>query len=133
MRYFEHLSNISLRAKIPVSCIIHTHVDIHDDVVMGERCKIQAQAFIPNGVTLGDDVFIGPGVIFTNDPKLENYTEPVKTHVGNGAKLGAGTIVIAGNNIGKGAMTGAGSIVTKPIPDNELWCGNPATYLRTLY
>lgn len=130
--YKPELSNISVKAKIGKDCIIHTHVDIHDDVEMGERCKIQAQAFLPNGVRLGDDVFIGPGVIFTNDPKLSNYTEPVKTYVGWGAKIGAGAIVIAGNNIGQGSVIGAGSVVTKSIPPYQLWVGNPARFLKDL-
>lgn len=130
--YKPELSNISKRAKICDDCIIHAGVHIHDYVEIGNRCKIQAMAFLPTGVKLEDDVFIGPGVIFTNDPDLQNYKRPIKTLVQRGSKIGAGAIIKAGVTIGAGAIIGMGSVVTKDIPPKELWVGVPAKHLKYL-
>jgi acetyltransferase-like isoleucine patch superfamily enzyme len=132
MRYSEHLSNISPQATIPDSCTIHAGVHIHDKVVMGERCSIQAGAMLFNGVTLEDDVFIGPAVIFTNDRKIaidvggRDKFYPVPTLVKKGARIGANATILCGITIGEGAKIGAGSVVTKDVPAGETWVGNPA-------
>ena len=97
------------------------------DVVIGERVKIQAFAFIPDGVTIEDDVFIGPHVCFTNDvyppSGKENWK---KTLVKKGAKIGANASILAGVTIGENAMVGMGAVVIKDVPDGETHVGNPA-------
>lgn len=129
--YCQNLSNIAA-CTIGEECTIHAPVWIGNEVKIGDRVKIQAFTFIPDGVTIEDDVFIGPRVTFTNDPKLaiagrQHWKE---TLVRKGAKLGAGVIVIAGVIIGKDAIVGAGAVVTKDVPAGETWVGNPARKIR---
>jgi len=105
-------------------------VEIGDGAKIGCDCKIEAFAFIPPGVTIEDDVFIGPHACFTNDlyprAKPARDWKPVKTLVKKGASIGANATIICGVTIGKGAMVGAGSVVTKDVPDYALVAGNPA-------
>jgi UDP-2-acetamido-3-amino-2,3-dideoxy-glucuronate N-acetyltransferase len=103
-------------------------------VVVGDRCKIEAYAFIPTGVSIEDEVFIGPHAVFTNDlhPKAVGEWDIVPTVVKKGASIGAGTVVICGVTIGAGAMVGAGSVVTKDVPPRTLVIGNPARVIKRL-
>lgn len=131
--WHEELSNISKKAKIGDGTIIHAHVDIHDQVAIGRDCQIEAQVFIPNGVMLQDNVFVGPGTIFTNDPRLDVSKEefyPIKTLVMRGARIGANCTIRAGVTIGENAIVGMGSVVLQDIPSGQTWVGNPARFLR---
>lgn len=130
MRYHEHLSNISPKASIGRKCTLHAGVHIHDDVKIGDNCKIQAMVFMPNGVILEDNVFVGPMVCFTNDPTLGDDFEPVTTMVLEGAKIGANSTIRAGIVIGHNSIIGCGSVVLTDVPDNQVWAGNPARYIR---
>ena len=89
--------------------------------------KIEAFTFIPTGVTIEDDVFIGPNVTFTNDlyppSGSANWKE---TKVKSGASLGASSVILPGITIGSKARVGAGAVITKDIPDGETWVGVPA-------
>lgn len=122
------LSNVSLNAEIGEGSTIHSHVWIGDGVVIGRDCRIQAFSFIPSGIVLGDNVFIGPRVTFLNDKHPPGLW--LKTIVENGAVIGAGAIILPGLVIGKGAVVGAGAVVTKDVPAGETWIGNPAKQLR---
>ena len=125
------LSNISDSAVIGKGSTIHSHVVIYDDVIIGNNCKIQARAFIPNGITLENNVFIGPAVVFTNDPKPpSDHKGWEKTLVKEGASIGANSTILSGLTIGKNAMVGAASLVTKDIPDGEVWVGSPAKFYK---
>ncbi len=115
--------------KIGKNCKIAAFVEIQKDVIIGNNCVIEAFAYIPTGVTLEDEVFIGPHVCFTNDkkPKAVNPGwKLISTVVKKGASIGAGAVIICGITIGKGAMVGAGSVVTKDVPEKTLVLGNPA-------
>ena len=121
------LSNIHPDAKIGKS-IIHSHVWIGNDVVIGDGCKIQAFAYIPPGVFIEDEVFIGPHVCFTNDkcPNLGRKWQIQKTVVRQGAVIGANATILPNLVIGKNSIIGAGAVVTRSVPNNETWAGNPA-------
>jgi acetyltransferase-like isoleucine patch superfamily enzyme len=115
-------------------------VEIQRGASVGRRCKIQSHAFICDGVTIGDEVFVGHGVIFIND-KLPRATTLegelqgdvdwtlLRTTVEDGASLGSGAIILGGVLIGEGAMIGAGAVVTKHVEPGEVVAGNPARAL----
>jgi acetyltransferase-like isoleucine patch superfamily enzyme len=116
---------------------IGTFVEIKKEVKIGKNCKIEPFAFIPEGVTLEDGVFIGPHVCFTNDKlpratntdgslKSEDDWEISKTIVKKRAAIGANATIMCGITIGENAMIGAGSVVTKDVPKNSIAVGNPA-------
>jgi acetyltransferase-like isoleucine patch superfamily enzyme len=116
-------------ARIGEDCRIGKCAYIGKDVIIGKGCKIQNRATIYQGVTLGDRVFVGPHVTFTNDlyPRAAaDDFELVPTQVEDNASIGAGSIVICGITIGRYAMIGAGSVVTKSVPPHALVHGNPA-------
>lgn len=120
--------NIWGRVRIGQATKIGAYAELGDGVVVGARCKIGAKAFLPPGVTLGDEVFIGPGVIFTNDkhPKAVGDWTCLPTRVDSGASIGAGSVILPGLTIGAGAIIGAGSVVTHDVPPGETWAGPPA-------
>jgi acetyltransferase-like isoleucine patch superfamily enzyme len=76
-------------------------------------------------VRLGDGVFIGPHVCFTNDRHPPSETWEI-TIVNDGASIGAGAVLLPGITLGKNCMIGAGSVVTRDVPEGETWVGNPA-------
>lgn len=128
--YQEELSNIR-ECEIGENCIIHSHVWIGDNVIIGNNVRIQAFSFIPEGVRIDDNVFIGPRVTFTNDKNPpSDKTRWQKTYVLEGARIGAGAIILPGVVIGENAMVGAGAVVTKDIPNGEVFVGNPAKELK---
>jgi acetyltransferase-like isoleucine patch superfamily enzyme len=99
------------------------YIDI--DVKIGHGCKIQNYACIYSNTIIGNDVFIGPHVVITNDkyPDARNRDFKAKcfTVIHDGASIGANSTVISGVTIGKNAMIGAGSVVTKDVPENGMW------------
>lgn len=115
-------------AKIGNYCNINAFCFIENDVVIGDNVTIKCGVYIWDGVTLEDNVHIGPDVTFTNDlyPRSKHNFEISKTVVKHGASVGANATIIAGITIGEFALIGAGSVVTKNIPNNTLWIGNPA-------
>lgn len=97
-------------------------------MVIGKNCKIEAKVFIPPGVIMGDEVFVGPSVVFTNDkhPKATGEWERKMTIVGDKVSIGANATILPGLRIGGGAVIGAGSVVTKDIEPGTTYYGNPA-------
>ncbi len=117
------------KAKIGDDCNICANVLIENEVIIGNRVTVKSGVQIWEGVILEDDVFIGPNVTFTNDlvPRSKQYPEKyAKTMICKGASVGANSTIIAGNTIGEYSMIGAGSVVTKNVPANTIWYGNPA-------
>lgn len=102
-------------------------------VIVGDRCRIQDDALLFDGVTLDADVFIGPGVVFTNvrTPRafISRRAAFEKTGVGRGASIGANATIVCGVSIGSGALIGAGAVVTHNIGAFEIVVGNPARRL----
>ncbi len=120
---------------------IGTFVEIQKGVKIGNRCKISSHTFICEGVTLEDEVFVGHGVVFTNDrlPRATNQkgelqTEAdwkcIQTLVKRGASIGSGATLLCGVTIGENAMIGAGSVVTKDVPTGATVAGNPARIMK---
>lgn len=127
-----HFSHILKDCKIGAGCNIGQNVVIGPNVVVGNNVKIQNNVSVYTGVTLEDDVFCGPSMVFTNvfNPRsaIPRNTEDafLKTLVKRGASIGANATVVCGNNIGQYAFVGAGAVVTKDVPDFALVYGNPA-------
>lgn len=124
-------THISKDAVIGENCTIGEHVFIGEGVVIGNGCKIQNGAQLFKGVTIEDNVFIGPHVVTTNDimPKADgkDWLDRFElTLIKAGASIGANVTIVCGVTIGYNAMVGAGSVVTKDIPNHEVWYGNPA-------
>lgn len=116
---------------------IGTFVEIQKGVVVGDRCKISSHSFLCEGVTLEAEVFVGHGVMFTNDPypratadgRLQTQADwvVVPTTVRRGASIGSGAAILCGVTIGEHAMIGAGAVVTRDVPDFAIVAGVPAT------
>lgn len=116
------------KAAIGTNCNINAHCFIENDVKIGDNVTIKCGVFLWDGITIEDNVQIGPGVTFTNDkyPRAKQKFSVSKTVVKQGASIGANATIIGGITIYEYASIGAGSIVTKDIPNNTLWLGNPA-------
>jgi UDP-2-acetamido-3-amino-2,3-dideoxy-glucuronate N-acetyltransferase len=125
-----HFSHIMKGCKIGDRCNIGQNVVISPDVILGKNVKIQNNVSVYTGVTCGDNVFLGPSCVFTNvtNPRsgVNRRGQYDKTHVGEGATIGANATIVCGHDIGKFAFIGAGSVVTKNVPDYALVVGNPA-------
>ena len=117
--------SVLLDCKIGERCTIHAPVWIGNNVAIGDDCKIQAFSFIPDGVVLGKNVFIGPSVVFTNDknPPSDMW---MWTVVEDNVSIGANATILPGIRICKGAVIGAGAVVTKTVPPGVTVYGNPA-------
>jgi UDP-2-acetamido-3-amino-2,3-dideoxy-glucuronate N-acetyltransferase len=115
-------------AKIGNHCNINAFCFIENDVVIGDYVTVKCGVYIWDGITIEDKVHIGPNVTFTNDlyPRSKHNFELARTIVKYGASLGANATILAGISIGEYALIGAGSVVTKNVPNNTLWIGNPA-------
>jgi len=130
-----HHAHISSSAKVGKNCIIGDNVFIGKGVKIGDGCKIQNNSFLPAGVELEDDVFIGPSVVFTNviNPRafIERKSEFIPTFVRKGASIGANCTILCGVSIERYAMIGAGAVVTKDISAFSVAFGNPAKVVGT--
>lgn len=124
-------TNVYETAKIGANCSVGMFSEIGHHVCIGDNTRVGMGTFICEGVSIGDDCFIGPRVCFTNDKYPPNTKDNwQRTYVKNGASIGANCTILPNVVIGENATVGAGSVVTKDIPANEVWCGNPAKFLR---
>lgn len=117
--------------------VIGPFVEIQRDVVVGRRCKISSHSFICSGVTIGDEVFVGHGVVFVNDKRPRATTEGGELQtvgdwtllpvvVERRASVGSGALVLGGVRIGEGALVGAGAVVTRDVEPHAVVAGVPA-------
>ena len=116
-------------ARIGRDCNINAQCFIENDVLVGDRVTVKCGVQLWDGITLEDDVFVGPNVTFANDkyPRSKVYPESFqRTVVKRGASIGANATILGGVTIGEGALIGAGSVVTRDVPAGQLWVGNPA-------
>jgi UDP-2-acetamido-3-amino-2,3-dideoxy-glucuronate N-acetyltransferase len=116
---------------------IGAFVEIQKNATVGSRCKISSHTFICEGVTIEDEVFVGHGVMFTNDPypsavndngtlQTEKDWTVVQTTVKRQAAIGSNATIMAGVTIGQHALVGAGAVVTRDVADYEIVAGVPA-------
>ena len=112
-------------------------VEVQAGATIGSNCKISSHTFICEGVQIGNGVFVGHGVMFTNDlyPRAINPDgslqtaadwKVVETHVEDGASIGSNATILAGITIGAGAIVGAGAVVTHDVPPRTIVAGVPA-------
>mgnify|MGYP001089014881 FL=1 len=125
-----HFSHIMSNATMGSNCNIGQNVVVSPDVVLGNNCKVQNNVSIYTGVTCDSDVFLGPSMVFTNiiNPRsaVNRRGQYLKTHVGEGASIGANSTIVCGNDIGPYAFIGAGAVITKFVKPYALVVGNPA-------
>ena len=122
-------AHILSKAVIGTDCNICDHTFVENDVVIGNRVTVKCGVQLWDGITVEDDVFIGPNATFTNDlfPRSKQYPEQfARTVIRKGASIGANATILPGLIIGQYAMVGAGSVVTKSIPPFAIVMGNPA-------
>jgi acetyltransferase-like isoleucine patch superfamily enzyme len=116
---------------------IGAFVEIQKNATIGARCKISSHSFICEGVVIEDEVFIGHGVMFTNDrfPRAANADGSLQTEadwkvettrICRGASVGSNATIVSGITVGIGALVGAGAVVTKDVPDYAIVAGVPA-------
>ena len=118
---------------------IGAFVEIQKGATIGRRCKVSSHTFVCEGVTIEDDVFVGHGVMFINDPypratvdgKLQTEADwtVVPTRVCRGASIGSGAAILCGVTIGERALVGAGAVVTRDVPADATVAGVPARQL----
>jgi UDP-2-acetamido-3-amino-2,3-dideoxy-glucuronate N-acetyltransferase len=120
---------------------IGAFVEIQKGCFIGKNCKISSHSFLCEGVNIEDNVFVGHGVMFTNDliPRATNpdgsaQTEDdwklIKTYIKKGASIGSNATILCGITIGENALVGAGAVVVKDVPANAVVVGNPAKIIK---
>ena len=121
-------------ASIGENCNICAHCFIENDVIIGNNVTLKCGVYLWDGITVEDNVLIGPNVTFTNDkyPRAKQSFILQRTLIKRSASIGAGSVILGGIVIGENALIAAGSVVTKDIPANELWMGNPARFVRKI-
>jgi UDP-2-acetamido-3-amino-2,3-dideoxy-glucuronate N-acetyltransferase len=116
-------------ARIGRDCNICDQVFIENVVVIGDRVTVKCGVQLWDGLTVADDVFIGPNATFSNDKfprSREHHAPPLQTWIGPGASIGGGAVILPGLRIGARAMVGAGAVVTQDVPAKAIVLGNPA-------
>lgn len=122
---------------------IGAFVEIQKGASIGKNCKISSHSFICEGVHIEDNVFVGHGVMFTNDlfPRATNADGSaqseadwllIETFIRKGASIGSNATILCGITIGENALIGAGSVVTKNVPANTIFAGNPAKFIKNI-
>lgn len=122
---------------------IGAFVEVQKKAVIGRNCKISSHTFICEGVRIGDNCFIGHGVMFINDNYPRSVRDDgtletdadwehrfVRTEIGDNVSIGSNATILGNIVIGNGSIIGAGSVVTKDIPSGQIWAGNPAKMIR---
>ncbi len=122
---------------------IGAFVEIQKGATIGKSCKISSHTFICEGVHIEDNVFVGHGVMFTNDlfpratrpdgtPQTEEDWKLIETYVKKGASIGSNATILCGITIGENALVGAGAVVTKDVAPNSIVAGSPAKFIKNI-
>jgi UDP-2-acetamido-3-amino-2,3-dideoxy-glucuronate N-acetyltransferase len=124
-----HFSHICSGAVIGKNCSIGQNVLVADNAILGNGVKIQNNVAIYGGVTVEDDVFLGPSCVLTNvtNPRsqVSRKTLYEKTLIRRGVTIGANATIVCGITLGRYSFIAAGAVVTKDVPDYGLVLGNP--------
>jgi UDP-2-acetamido-3-amino-2,3-dideoxy-glucuronate N-acetyltransferase len=119
-------------AQVGSNCVLGQGCSVASNAVVGDGCRIQNGVHLFDGVTLGDEVFCGPNVTFTNirTPRahVSRRNEWEVTNIRRRASLGGGCVIRCGITVGEYALVGAGAVVTKSMPPHALVYGNPAKH-----
>jgi UDP-2-acetamido-3-amino-2,3-dideoxy-glucuronate N-acetyltransferase len=125
-----HFCHVMSGARIGRACVLGQNVNVAGDAVIGNNVKIQNNVSVYAGVTVEDDVFLGPSCVLTNviNPRaqIKRHHLYQKTLLRRGATIGANATIVCGVEIGRYAFIAAGAVVTKSVPDYALMMGNPA-------
>lgn len=125
-----HFSHVLPGSRIGERCNIGQNVVIGPDAAVGDGCKIQNNVSVYKGVTLEENVFCGPSMVFTNvkipRANIARMDQALPTIVRAGASLGANCTIVCGNEIGRFAFVGAGAVVAADVPAHALVVGNPS-------
>lgn len=124
-----HQAQVMPSATIGKNCILGKSVFVDSTVSIGDGVKIQNGVSVYRGVTVESDCFLGPHMVFTNDMTPRSFVHDfkiTKTHIKQGASVGANATLICGITLGEYSMVGAGSVVVKDVPPYTLVVGNPA-------
>jgi UDP-2-acetamido-3-amino-2,3-dideoxy-glucuronate N-acetyltransferase len=118
-------------ARVGADCNVCDHAFIEGGAVVGNKVTIKNAVQVWDRVTVEDEVFLGPGMIFTNDPRpraafKKPASEFLPTRVRRGASIGANATIVCGTTIGEQAFVGAGAVVIRDVPPHALVVGNPA-------
>lgn len=125
-------SQVRAGATLGADCVLGKNIFVDTQVTVGDGCKLQNNCLLYQGLTLGNQVFVGPAATFTNDlvPRAFNSEWTItSTVVEDGASIGANATVICGNTLGEYSMVAAGSTVTKSVEPHQLVAGTPARHL----
>lgn len=125
----EPFSHILSMAKIGEHSHICSHVFVENDVSIGNRVTVKCGVQLWDGITLEDDVFVGPNATFSNDrfPRSRQHPDSyARTTVKAGASIGANATILPGITIGRNAIVAAGAVVTRDVPSHAIVKGNPA-------
>jgi UDP-2-acetamido-3-amino-2,3-dideoxy-glucuronate N-acetyltransferase len=119
-------------AEIGDNCNICAQCFIENNVKLGNNITVKNGVYLWDGIIIEDNVQIGPNVTFTNDkyPRAKQPFNLQRTLIKKNASIGAGSVILGGIIIGENAMIGAGSVVTRDVPENEVWFGNPAKFVK---
>lgn len=132
-----HRAQLRVGVRVGADCVIGRDAFLDEGVILGDRVKVQNGALVYHGVTVESGVFIGPGAILTNDrfpraitaegalARADDWTVS-PIQLQEGCSIGAGAVVVAGVAVGRFATVGAGAVVTRDVPDHALVVGNPA-------
>ncbi len=125
-----HFAHVCAGARIGAGCSLGQGVYVGNDVVIGDKVRTKNNVSVYDAVTLEDDVFCGPSMVFTNvyNPRstVSRKDQYRKTRVCQGATLGANCTIVCGTTIGRYAFVGAGAVVNRDVPDFALMLGVPA-------
>lgn len=128
-----HFVHVSGSAVIGADCVLGQNVYVGERVTIGDNVRIQNNVSVFEGVTIEDEVFCGPSMVFTNviNPRagVSRKDEFLPTLVRRGASLGANCTIVCGNTVGAYAFIGAGTVVTHDVPDHALVVGVPGRHV----